>query len=362
MIQIISDLFVNATILIASVSISNILVKKLSYLLDKIISKFIVGILAGFLGIVLMIYSVHVTPTQIIDFRLLPIVLMALYSSAISALTSACVINFFRIAYFGLNFTSVTAAIVVLIITIWCILISKIQTKMSYKWIYTNILILIVGNISFTLTLDCDMYGTVVISYFVGVILLSIGLFHLINSFLTEDIAYEKAYEESKKDYLTGLFNFRQLDESLNKSIKKAKEQNKKLSILFIDIDNFKTINDIYGHTEGDKVLKIVGNILLETCRSFDIVSRRGGDEFMVILVDCDLLEAKEITKRIQKNTEEYRHKLESGESYKVTVSIGISSYPDTTSNEKKLIQQADAALYRAKCAGKNTFSSAKRV
>lgn len=358
MTQIISDLFVNAMILIASVSVGNIILKKIQ--LDRISRIIFYGILYGILGCVLMVYSVHVSPTQIIDFRLIPIVLLALYSSPFSAITASLVIIIFRVVCFGLNAASVAAVIVAIIITTGCCIISMLKIRMSYKWIYSDVLIFTVVFISFVIMLDCETFWVVVTSYFTGIFIISISLFHLLKALSTTDLALEKATKEAKTDYLTGLLNLRKLNESLKTSINNAQEKNQNISVLYIDIDNFKRINDAYGHDEGDKVLKTTGRILLDICRNFDIVSRRGGDEFTVILVDCNLNQAKEIADRVQKKIEAFDYRHESGESYQVTVSIGISSYPETTSNDKKLMQQADAALYKAKRSGKNTYKTAE--
>jgi diguanylate cyclase len=124
--------------------------------------------------------------------------------------------------------------------------------------------------------------------------------------------------------------------------------------VLLIDIDNFKRVNDFYGHLEGDTILKEFSKILAEASRTKDLVSRNGGDEFTVLLPDCPLGKAIEVAERIRKNVAIHQFKLSSGKKIQITVSVGITSFSDPTDNIENLLEQADIALYHAKRAGKN--------
>jgi diguanylate cyclase len=162
-------------------------------------------------------------------------------------------------------------------------------------------------------------------------------------------------------DGLTGLNNFRQFDEIFNNLVNDLSTRIQNLSLLYIDIDYFKKINDTYGHYEGDFVLKELGIILKNYTRSYDTVSRNGGEEFTVLLPDCNLNRAIEIAERIRKSVEENEFTLTSGEVTKLTISIGVSSYRDTTNDPFLLIEDADKALYRAKKSGRNKVCYAIR-
>lgn len=359
MAQVVRDLFINACILIAAVSLSNTFLKR--FLCASLTAKdcLLNGLLAGALGCVLMIFSVNITSTQIIDFRLIPIVIMALYCSPLSAIATAVVISFFRMAYFGLNTASISAVIVAMIIGVGCILISRLQIKMSRKWTYAVLLMFITVAIVWVLISDSAIFWIVMTIYFAGIVSISFCLYHILRVLLAANTAYEKMSEEVKTDFLTGISNLRDMQKSLLQALKAAEEKGEHLSVMFVDIDNFKHINDTYGHLEGDRVLKNVAHILLSACKSTDVVSRRGGDEFTALLINCNMEKAKEVAERLRKSIEEYDHISESGIKHKITISIGLSSFPETTTDGMTLIEQADAALYRAKSLGKNSFQHA---
>jgi diguanylate cyclase len=123
---------------------------------------------------------------------------------------------------------------------------------------------------------------------------------------------------------------------------------------LYIDIDHFKKVNDSYGHASGDLVLKDIGKILKHATRGHDIVSRKGGEEFAALLVDCSLEQALNAAERIRRTVEAYDFKSKDQTSIRVTISIGISSISEKTRTMKDLIEHADSALYSAKNSGRN--------
>ncbi len=167
---------------------------------------------------------------------------------------------------------------------------------------------------------------------------------------LEEEMA--KAKEKALYDGLTGIYNRAVFNDRIEKEVKRAKRENRKLSFLMIDIDNFKKINDLYGHQTGDMVLKILSNQIKKVMRDFDFLARYGGEELAVILTDTDIKIAKEIAERIRKKIENTKF-IYKGERIPVTVSIGCAELKDGD-NEKTLIERADKALYEAKNSGKN--------
>ncbi len=157
------------------------------------------------------------------------------------------------------------------------------------------------------------------------------------------------------RDGLTGVYNHRYFQEKLGEEIIKAERYNKDLSLALLDVDHFKKFNDSYGHQEGDKVLRVVANVIQGTIRhKIDTVARYGGEEFAVILPESDGNSGKELAERIRKNIESYLFENDSKIPYRVTVSIGVASYPFDARDQKVLIQSADQALYEAKKAGRN--------
>jgi diguanylate cyclase (GGDEF)-like protein len=130
------------------------------------------------------------------------------------------------------------------------------------------------------------------------------------------------------------------------------------LSLIMIDFDNFKKVNDTYGHPVGDKLLKINSNIFVHGVRKYDTVARYGGEEFAIILPKADINVAKMRAEELRKAVYEFDHRIkEFANEYKPSISLGVSNIPYNTSNEQELIDFADKALYVSKRSGKNMVS-----
>jgi diguanylate cyclase (GGDEF)-like protein len=157
------------------------------------------------------------------------------------------------------------------------------------------------------------------------------------------------------EDGLTGVYNHRFFHDALREKILACEKGGKPLSLIFLDIDYFKHYNDLYGHQGGDEVLKMIGELLKNNVRREDIVARYGGEEFAIILPDTSEEEATVIAENIRYKVESTYFKGEENQpNGNLTVSIGISVYPEKARNEVELIKSADDALYRAKFFNKN--------
>ncbi len=154
-------------------------------------------------------------------------------------------------------------------------------------------------------------------------------------------------------DSLTGLYNRRVFMEVAEKELNRAMRLGEPFSILMLDLDNFKKVNDTYGHDVGDIVLRHVANILKENLRKMDLIARWGGEEFIVMLPNTSLEGAYKVGEKLRKAVEQNPIELRNGEKLKITVSIGISSFRNHKSLED-IIREADIALYGAKKKGKN--------
>lgn len=157
----------------------------------------------------------------------------------------------------------------------------------------------------------------------------------------------------SVTDALTGLLNRRYLEERITEEIKRSHRHGFPMSLMMIDVDEFKSYNDNYGHPEGDKALRIVAQNLKETLRGADVASRYGGEEFSILLPQTSPGEAKNIAERI-------RQKIENAKfpNCQVTVSIGIAGASAKVNSAEDLIAAADSALYEAKRAGRNNVQT----
>ncbi|MBE7412158.1 MAG: diguanylate cyclase [Leptospiraceae bacterium] len=162
------------------------------------------------------------------------------------------------------------------------------------------------------------------------------------------------------RDSLTGLINHTQIKESLDIEIARAKRQSSPMTLAMIDIDNFKSINDTYGHLNGDKVIKSLSRLLRQRLRRTDIVGRYGGEEFTVIMVNTNPATAFRVLDSIRDNFSKVIHETNIKD-FTATFSFGLSSYP-VYQNSVELTQKADQALYTAKQKGKNQGFREKNI
>lgn len=162
----------------------------------------------------------------------------------------------------------------------------------------------------------------------------------------------KKIEDQSKLDNLTEVYNRKYIDDIVEVCEKQFVLNSVNYSILFFDIDNFKNINDVYGHTAGDKLLGIFSKILKQNTRSSDIVGRYGGDEFLILMPNTDLDKAKEFAKRICLIIENTNF-IYKNQKIKVTTSIGIADRNNYV-DKGEMIDSADRLLYKAKNGGRN--------
>jgi diguanylate cyclase len=233
--------------------------------------------------------------------------------------------------------------------------ISIIKKTRKQRWIYSTIYSILVSTISYIILIRDRMFLLkFLLVYYIAILLVSYFVYRY-TEYLCEVVEfYNKLKNEATVDFLTGLNNVRQFDKSFNSVSQQAIRRGESLSLLFLDIDYFKKVNDTYGHSSGDIILKGLADILKDTCREFDIVSRNGGEEFSVLLLDCSDSNAVRIAERIRKNIESNKFYISNGTSICVTISIGVSTYPGVTNDIDMLVENADLALYQAKRTGRN--------
>lgn len=165
-----------------------------------------------------------------------------------------------------------------------------------------------------------------------------------------------KALKDSAfRDGLTGLYNRKFLDEYIKKALPQVLRDNKKLAVLMLDMDHFKSVNDEYGHDIGDLVLKELAYILIQNVRESDLVIRFGGEEFIVILSNIDSTEnALAVANKIREQVAQNEIDVYAGTKLRKTVSIGLSMFPDDGKSFDSICKNADIALYEAKNKGRN--------
>ena len=176
------------------------------------------------------------------------------------------------------------------------------------------------------------------------------------NPIFVEIHIFEKTIYTAKFDKLTGLYNRTYFDEAIYRETSRAARHNAQFSILFLDLDDFKRINDTYGHFAGDAVLKSVSQAILDKIRLQDIAARYGGEEIIIILPETGKATGLVLAERIRKMVEKLKIKFE-GKKLSITVSCGLASYPIDATEEHDLVKLADMAMFRAKTSGKNTVT-----
>jgi len=219
----------------------------------------------------------------------------------------------------------------------------------GFLFLFYFVLVLLVGTFFlYHQNIHWDFSGTLF-----GIILCYLGVtFYRYLCLLFENMALR---EEAITDGLTQLYTYRYFELRLRNEFERASRYHTPLSLIFIDIDHFKRINDTYGHEEGNEVLRTVAKILKDSTRRVDVVARYGGEEFCIILPQTDLEGAQQCAENLRQTVEKTPFPIQKSEPLKVTVSLGVSAYPEfpvTTSEE--LVKLTDLGVYQAKNTGRN--------
>lgn len=315
---------------------------------------FLLGILGGFTGCLLMLKSVNVSPEVIVDGRLAVISLTGLLGGPFATLISATIIGIFRMFINGYTLTSLIAGSNTIFIgfiiglCIWKkpMTFHNVHYYFAFSIIQSSLLICYLHNwslSSFFSALAFIVYSIISFSIIFLIVKQLNILFNKIN----------QIEEMSLTDYLTGLNNNRKFQEYAQNLLEKKEE----FSLILLDIDHFKKVNDTYGHPIGDEVLKEVGHRLKDSTYSFGgIVSRNGGEEFSVLLPKTAQEKSVLVAEIVRKCIQVKPFQISTGEQLTISVSGGISTYPINGVSVHHLYKLADEALYKAKLAGRNNM------
>jgi diguanylate cyclase (GGDEF)-like protein/PAS domain S-box-containing protein len=170
----------------------------------------------------------------------------------------------------------------------------------------------------------------------------------------------ESLHEQAVRDPLTGLFNRRHMQASLERELRRAERIAKPIGIMMLDIDHFKEVNDTHGHDAGDVVLRELGRFLNEHTRGGDIACRLGGEEFIIVLPEATLEQTRARAETHRQGFTAVRIESSGGRIETPTLSIGVAAYPVHGTTAEDLLRAADAALYRAKTAGRDRVVAAE--
>jgi diguanylate cyclase (GGDEF)-like protein len=169
----------------------------------------------------------------------------------------------------------------------------------------------------------------------------------------------KRAEALSVTDDLTRLYNSRYLNQVLRRETKRSMRGGRPVSLLFIDLDGFKSINDTYGHLSGSAALVEAGTVIRGGARETDVVARFGGDEFALVLPDTGVVGALAVADRVRERIASHAFLAAQGLNIHLTASVGIATLPDMARTADELVQAADAAMYQVKALGKNGIQAA---
>jgi len=173
---------------------------------------------------------------------------------------------------------------------------------------------------------------------------------------------YNRAKERAFLDDVTEIYNARYLLAATDHEIRRAERYGSDLSVLFLDLDRFKLVNDRHGHLVGSRTLRQLARVLASCVRQVDTLARYGGDEFTILLVDTPLEPALQVAERIRRTVEETAFDGGRSGALRLTLSVGVASYPAHGRTREELLDQSDKAMYRAKSLGRNRVCSATEL
>jgi diguanylate cyclase (GGDEF)-like protein len=177
---------------------------------------------------------------------------------------------------------------------------------------------------------------------------------------LDNALALQRAEALSVTDDLTQLYNSRYLNQVLRREVKRASRSGRPLSLLFIDLDGFKAVNDTHGHLAGSAALVEAAGVIRRSARETDVVARFGGDEFALILPDTGSEGAAAVGDRVRERIDDHGFLASRGLQIHMTVSVGVATLPDVAASAEELVRAADVAMYRVKETGKNNVFIAR--
>ncbi|HZW67119.1 MAG TPA: GGDEF domain-containing protein [Pseudogracilibacillus sp.] len=352
--MIIKELFVNLCILVSVLFFYTQISQKFPLTKESSLrKKILLGIGGGILSNLLMQFSIQVEST-LVDLRHIPYIMLAYYGGAVPAFISMVFISVGRLLI-STEAASYLTNIIIFSAIIFTLYISKLnltkKVKIFLVFTFNNLLFSVVFMF---IVEDTSLEIKVLAVYWTASLIAGYVSFYILYYIRRSQMLFDKYKKDSTIDELTGLNNVRKFEDTFNELVKSVRLNDQRLSLLYIDIDFFKKINDTYGHEQGDEVLKELGSLLSNSTRPFDIVSRNGGEEFTALLLDCEVNRAIEIAEKLRENIKKYSFPISEKESIQITASIGVACYPDTTLDPKYLVSDADKALYQAKNAGRD--------
>ncbi|TKH45771.1 GGDEF domain-containing protein [Paenibacillus terrae] len=354
------ELINNFALLTSFLFFGNLLLRKYERYLEKHIFLYRImnGFMLGLFGILLMMTGL-ISGNFVVDLRQLAIIISVYMGGPISGLLTTLIISLYRIYLNGgwtdISLTATANSILTLAISLAFI---REQNLKFGKWMLAVLGAVVVSLLAtFYLIEHPNPESTIL---FATITMLG-GLFtyFMVSHIKKTERAIHLLKEAANRDHLTGLYSPRAFDALFEEVFHTSKTTKQPFGIVMLDIDHFKNINDTYGHLNGDTVLNQLGNLLNRESTRRTYPSRKGGEEFAILIGDCDSQKAASFAEKIRKAVENGPFQLNDGTILPLTVSIGAGSFPTIAAD--KLLEKVDDALYEAKRSGRNRVEIAKR-
>jgi diguanylate cyclase len=353
----INHIFVNILLLVSVTFVGGHILKDISVKKLKTIPyRFLIGCFCGLLGMLFIIYTLPVEEAgTYVDLRVYALMIASYVGGTLPTAIAGSIILVFRIFHSGSYMAHLMAVIQIVSFIISFALIDRITKQKWKRWVYKEaVTILVLILTYYPLLYKVEHVKILLLGYALMVMLAGVLEYFLLEYVKTTNDLYRKYKLDSTKDFLTGLTNTRQFDKMLNMAFERVQQNHELLTCFMVDIDFFKKINDTYGHAVGDLVLKELAALLQRCVRTTDVIARVGGEEFCALLFNCAREDSFEIALSINKAVKEHSFPIGDNKYINITVSVGVSVYPEMTENPENLKELADTALYLAKRSGRN--------
>ncbi|WP_068615028.1 GGDEF domain-containing protein [Paenibacillus tuaregi] len=319
---------------------------------SRAVDYFVSGIVLGLFGLLLMQFTFSVNKLVIADFRQIAIIVSVYLGGAVSGFWTTLIIAGYRLYFLhGISSASVLAALnAVLTYVIAASLLPRKNNHLS-KWAMVVGLSLVSTMAIFYVTLQENVLR-IVLPYSLVFGMAGLFTYYLLRYLRRSDDLLDMMREAAHRDFLTGLYNSRAFQTFFESKVVTSRAASEVFSLLVVDIDHFKRVNDTYGHVAGDAVLQQLAHVLRDTFGPEDHIARKGGEEFVVIVDHCGRDRIKPAAERLRRNVERHVFALPGGGTLRITVSVGAAVFPDIDAHE--LFEKADQALYAAKESGRN--------
>ena len=318
---------------------------------------YIIGVMAGFAGYILMESSILVADTIIIDARHVLVVIVGIFGGPIAPIISGLIMGVSRMCILDSSITTNILAgldtiVIGIVVGIFCFKYPMTFAN-AHRYFYyaTTQTTLVFGYLIYQTTAN---YLHVV--YFV--LFAAFSFFIVLFILMELNVHFKKIRRTemlSETDYLTGLYNYWKFQQLTHSYITDSTEA---FSMISIDIDHFKKVNDLYGHPAGDEILKGLAERLIHLVSSKECyVTRTGGEQFVVLLPNSPPAMGLDLGERIRSSVARTPFEISGEQEVSITVSVGVSSYPDNGMTIQELYSAADKAMYESKAIGRNRVS-----